>query len=225
MTIEMGILIAVLASFGLGLYLGHRGKPALNAQVSTLKAKVRAMDQSLAQALDSIRNYRRSDEEYSKSTVRLAEQNARQEKLLERIKEALADHRMTYDDIMGWLKPIQGDEYTYKIDVVRKSSEDLERMHQVRNLTQQRPEPKQAVQATAARQHSSPVIPNYHRTDHYRRDDSNDTVSMVTQAAVLSSVMDTSHHHQSSPEPSRCDPSPSYSNDFDSGSCSSPSFD
>lgn len=218
MSIEIGIFIAVMASFGLGIYLGQRSKPGLKAEINKLKRRLEATEQELDKALDAIRDYRRSDEEYDKSTRTLAEQIATRDKLLARIKESLAGHRMEYDDIMGWLKPIQGEEYTFTIEVTRKSTEDLERMYQARNKHHNRsPQPKQAVQATTARQYSSPVIPAHHRADHYRHDDSNDTVSMVTQAAVLCSVMDTTHERQPTTEPDRCY-SPS-TDSFDTGSC------
>lgn len=225
MSIELGIFIAVLASFGLGIYLGYRGKPALNEQVSLLKAKVRAMDNAMAKTLDEVRNYRTREEEHGKSHIRSHERITQQEKLLERIKETLATHRLRYDVIYGWIEPIDGSDYKYTIEVSRKSNEELEKQ-QVAAATRpaevfvpkQLQQPKPRPHAPAAR-----TSPATRPETNYSRHQDDSTLNTVMQAAVLSSVLDNSRPDPT-PEPVRCD-APDVSQSYDSSPCSSPTFD
>lgn len=219
MSIELGILIAILASFGLGVILGRRGKSALREELGNVKARFRATDRSLAQALDDIRRYRYRDEQSGESIKRSAEVIERQEKLLARIKEALERHRMTYDDIYGWLKPIAGNEYRYDIEITRLPADEIEKMRSIERIAQTPPSQRQAAKPKAV-EYSTPAMANQQHNAYYPRQDNVDnTVSAVTQAAVLASIMDNSHNY-TAPEPVRCH-SPSTDNDtFDTGSCS-----
>lgn len=225
MSLEAIMFIAISAAFIVGVLLGNAGKRDLRKTAQKLTEKLGAVNIAYD---EQMRRANRNGSEVQRLTNELEHVRSKvdyADRLIVRVRAFLKESGAVLTEPYG---TIEADNSDYKIEIKRTLLPEADRpkMRQAtvfmpERLQQPKPRPvmghshQQRQRAEAARTTSRV---------HHTHSEPDTLAQSIVHATVINTML-SSEPTRSAPEPVRCDPSPSYSNDYDSGSCSSPSSD
>lgn len=227
MSLEAIMFIAISAAFIVGVLLGNAGKRDLRKTVQKLTEKLGAVNVAYD---EQMRRANRNGSEVQRLTNELEHVRSKvdyADRLIVRVRAFLKESGAVLTEPYG---TIEADDRDYKIEIKRTLLPEADRpkprqatVFMPERLQQPKPRPvmghshQQRQRAEAARTTSRV---------HHAHSEPDTLAQSIVHATVLNTVLSSEPTH-SAPEPVRCDPTPSYDSgsNYDSGGCSSPSFD